>query len=174
MRGRSESGYVSLSLQAFKRWALRHFARCQWCGEPLSEATATADHLQPQIKGDGEERSNLCLACGPCNKKRGSRGSGSDRVKYGPANWEEVWQQEHARAAAPGKVPLGRRPLVLWIKLLGEPWKAVHRHGGHRLGEQHARDQLLGELKSLRRHLFGGQDATDQMDYVILREGEEP
>lgn len=44
--------------------------RCRWCGVLLTEKTATIDHIIPLGKGGANHKSNLTLACEPCNKSK--------------------------------------------------------------------------------------------------------
>jgi 5-methylcytosine-specific restriction endonuclease McrA len=46
--------------------------RCHWCAVDLDEYNATVDHLIPLSVGGTDARSNLVLACVPCNNARGN------------------------------------------------------------------------------------------------------
>ena len=54
----------------FRQHALSVYPFCQWCALPLTEGTATTDHLVPLSRGGTNDWDNLCLACLPCNRKR--------------------------------------------------------------------------------------------------------
>lgn len=45
---------------------------CFWCREQLTSRTATLDHVLPISVGGTHEDHNIVLACGPCNKIKGS------------------------------------------------------------------------------------------------------
>ena len=58
-----------------RRERLRMLAKhpfCHWCRRPLSEATATLEHVVPLARGGSNRRENLTLACKQCNHERGS------------------------------------------------------------------------------------------------------
>jgi hypothetical protein len=63
----------SRKTKAFRRMALAVHPFCQWCGSPLTPATATADHLLPRSRGGRDHFGNLCLACVDCNRGRRNR-----------------------------------------------------------------------------------------------------
>lgn len=44
---------------------------CVYCGE--KDTRLEIEHIQPKSKGGSNRVSNLCLACVPCNKKKGNR-----------------------------------------------------------------------------------------------------
>lgn len=45
---------------------------CPYCLRTLPLSQATRDHLVPRSRGGKTEPSNIVLACGPCNQKKGS------------------------------------------------------------------------------------------------------
>jgi len=47
--------------------------KCYWCGDPLTERTATKDHLQPQCRGGSDEIENIRPACIRCNSVKGMK-----------------------------------------------------------------------------------------------------
>ncbi len=59
------------SLKAKKKKLLKRSTVCHWCGEPLTEQTATVDHVVPLKRGGLNNLNNMVLACEPCNSKRG-------------------------------------------------------------------------------------------------------
>lgn len=79
--------------RTFRDHALALYPFCQWCGRPLTAATATADHLTARAYGGGDDWANLCLACARCNTARGDRPA--DRPPHGPdwagAAWWVAW-----------------------------------------------------------------------------------
>lgn len=46
--------------------------RCYWCSVKL-DASFHIDHVWPLSKGGSNGPENLCLACAPCNRKKGAR-----------------------------------------------------------------------------------------------------
>jgi 5-methylcytosine-specific restriction endonuclease McrA len=50
----------------------RDGAECRYCKKPLNFMTATIDHKIPRASGGSQEISNLVLACGECNGRKGS------------------------------------------------------------------------------------------------------
>jgi hypothetical protein len=51
--------------------------QCMWCGEALG-GRLTIEHVVPRCAGGCDEPINLCLACGPCNTRRG----GADAIDW--------------------------------------------------------------------------------------------
>src|SRR5579872_1980241 len=45
--------------------------RCFWCKTPVTERTATKDHLQPQSRGGSDANENIVPACAKCNARKG-------------------------------------------------------------------------------------------------------
>lgn len=43
---------------------------CSYCGCELTEATFTADHIQPTSRNGRWELRNLCLCCAECNQSK--------------------------------------------------------------------------------------------------------
>lgn len=75
-------------LPAFKRRALKKFARCQYCLAALTYQTATADHVVPVARGGGDGLENVALACRSCNTRKND--SVDVRPRHGPGNWAEI------------------------------------------------------------------------------------
>lgn len=46
--------------------------KCCWCGCSLTVQTSTIEHVIPLARGGLDNANNRKLACGSCNKKRGS------------------------------------------------------------------------------------------------------
>ena len=46
---------------------------CQYCGIRLSKAQLTIDHVLPRSRGGETRWDNVVTACGPCNRRKGSR-----------------------------------------------------------------------------------------------------
>ncbi len=55
-----------------RRKMLQVWPWCCWCGKKLDEATATIEHIIPHAKGGSHHKTNLTLACEPCNSHRGA------------------------------------------------------------------------------------------------------
>ncbi len=47
--------------------------RCYWCRTYVPKAERQVDHIIPVTKGGGTVLSNLCCACGRCNRKKSAR-----------------------------------------------------------------------------------------------------
>jgi hypothetical protein len=56
-----------------KRRLLRERAACSWCGALLTLETARLDHIIPLSKDGSNGYDNLCLACAPCDEKKGNK-----------------------------------------------------------------------------------------------------
>lgn len=51
---------------------LRDHGKCQYCNLKIRAHEATVDHVTPKSRGGKNEWTNVVLACGPCNQKKGS------------------------------------------------------------------------------------------------------
>jgi 5-methylcytosine-specific restriction endonuclease McrA len=51
----------------------RHGGTCQICGKPVKRSEATNDHIVPLARGGTHEPSNVQLAHGSCNSRKGDR-----------------------------------------------------------------------------------------------------
>jgi 5-methylcytosine-specific restriction endonuclease McrA len=60
---------------------LRDGFRCQYCGTRLPAGELTCDHVIPRSQGGSSSWENLVAACGPCNRKKGSRTPDQARMK---------------------------------------------------------------------------------------------
>ncbi len=58
-------------LRRVRRRMLAREPWCAYCGVPLDEQTSTLDHVKPRSAGGSDRRSNLWLACEPCNQTKG-------------------------------------------------------------------------------------------------------
>lgn len=47
--------------------------RCSYCKRALKFEESTIDHKVPRSQGGKNNRENLTLACGPCNRDKGSK-----------------------------------------------------------------------------------------------------
>lgn len=58
------------------QWEAKFFrcgCACVYCGEPLTLARATKDHLTPTSRGGSDAIENLAPACFVCNAKKGNK-----------------------------------------------------------------------------------------------------
>jgi 5-methylcytosine-specific restriction endonuclease McrA len=60
-------------LARIKHELLDEDPHCYYCGVRLTAASATLDHALPRSKGGRDDKSNLCLACEPCNNDKGDK-----------------------------------------------------------------------------------------------------
>ena len=60
---------------------LRDGFRCQYCGVQLPAQELTCDHVLPRSQGGSSSWENLVTACGPCNRRKGSRTPEQARMK---------------------------------------------------------------------------------------------
>lgn len=56
----------------WKKAAMAADPRCAYCGEAVSDESASVDHVVPVSRGGTNEKSNYALACRRCNVKKGS------------------------------------------------------------------------------------------------------
>lgn len=52
---------------------LRDRFRCQYCGIKGTAFDMTLDHIVPRSRGGDSDPGNLCVACIPCNQRKGDR-----------------------------------------------------------------------------------------------------
>jgi 5-methylcytosine-specific restriction endonuclease McrA len=52
------------------RFARRSHVKCAYCPRMVSRADATVDHRIPVSRGGSHKRSNLAIACFPCNSRK--------------------------------------------------------------------------------------------------------
>ncbi len=77
--------------------------RCRYCGVGADEARLTVDHVVPVTLGGGDESSNLCAACGPCNSRKSSSAPDAplvDDVAGDALRWAAAMRQAAAIQAA--------------------------------------------------------------------------
>lgn len=80
---------------------IRDAGCCQYCAATPSIRDLTLDHVVPRSRGGRSTWENLVTACGPCNRRKGSRTP------------EEAGMALRARPARPDHVVLGRRDMVV-------------------------------------------------------------
>lgn len=51
----------------------RDNGKCQYCGNKVPRASLTYDHVVPRAQGGKTEWTNIVIACGTCNQKKGNR-----------------------------------------------------------------------------------------------------
>jgi 5-methylcytosine-specific restriction endonuclease McrA len=62
------------SLPLSRRTVLaRDHYTCQYCGAQPGKANLTVDHVLPRSRGGETTWENIVTACGPCNRRKGSR-----------------------------------------------------------------------------------------------------
>lgn len=59
------------SFLKFDLYTAQHGA-CAYCLEPIKLQDATLDHMTPLSRGGADQASNLCVACIPCNNRKGN------------------------------------------------------------------------------------------------------
>ena len=64
---------------------------CQYCGKNFSREDLTIDHVIPKSRGGKSNWTNVVLACGPCNAKKGSRLLRECRMKLLRNPYEPHW-----------------------------------------------------------------------------------
>jgi 5-methylcytosine-specific restriction endonuclease McrA len=74
---------------------LRDAWTCQYCFKPLTEKTATMDHVLPLSKGGKTNFVNIVAACPTCNSLKGNDHRITPKRKpYKPDYWELVNQRK--------------------------------------------------------------------------------
>lgn len=51
----------------------RDGGKCQYCGNKVPRASLTYDHVVPRAQGGKTEWTNIVIACGTCNQKKGNK-----------------------------------------------------------------------------------------------------
>lgn len=51
---------------------LRDLYHCQYCNAPVTNSSATMDHVLPLSRGGKTNWENIVTACGPCNGRKGN------------------------------------------------------------------------------------------------------
>lgn len=101
---------------SLRRLVTEHFHhRCGYCqtSELIVGASFTVDHILPEALGGLTRLENLCLACWPCNLRKGKRIVALDPVSKARVRLFhprlEVWN-EHFRWDADGLLMVGVTP----------------------------------------------------------------
>lgn len=97
--------------------------RCAYCHSPieLTVAIFEVEHIKPQSKGGVSEIDNLCLACPPCNRYKGSLEetidpkTGDLAPLFHPRqqNWLQHFAWDETFTMVIGLTPTGRATIVL-------------------------------------------------------------
>ncbi len=60
--------------RAYMRWARNvPAADCNWCHQSTTPKSRHIDHIIPLSRGGADAVENLCIACPPCNRKKGAK-----------------------------------------------------------------------------------------------------
>ena len=95
-------------------WVLQG-GRCYYCREPVALDKATLDHIIPLSRGGSNLRTNLAVACFPCNHRKGSA----------------VWRNEPITLALTGTIDTDWTPAQweaafrLWLRSRGETFSGA-------------------------------------------------
>lgn len=60
-------------LREIRKAKLKADPSCAYCGEPVTLATGTLDHITPKNRGGRDIRENLCLSCPRCNSEKSDK-----------------------------------------------------------------------------------------------------
>lgn len=71
-RARQRSVGGEFTEEDVSRLLIAQSGRCNWCGQCLDEHFHV-DHIIPMIKGGRNDAMNICLACPPCNTRKGAK-----------------------------------------------------------------------------------------------------
>jgi 5-methylcytosine-specific restriction endonuclease McrA len=73
----SGAGYQQgkLAGSEIRGYLLNRHRTCAYCG--AKETPLQVEQIHPKASGESKRISNLALACGPCNQKKGPRGRGA-------------------------------------------------------------------------------------------------
>ena len=88
---------------------LRDGHRCQYCGREETLKQLTIDHVLPRSRGGQTEWANVVIACGPCNRRKGSRTPHEAKMPLRTA------------PETPRALPIGRQGL--WMDEPPLPWR---------------------------------------------------
>lgn len=73
-----------------KNLSLRDMHTCQYCMETFSAGELTIDHVVPVSKGGKTTWENCCIACYPCNQKKGNKLIQPNRLPFRPMAWHLI------------------------------------------------------------------------------------
>jgi hypothetical protein len=70
----AKNGSAASDIKVIERWHVGWMAkrsvRCYWCGGKFPPSQCNADHIKPLVSGGTHEIGNLCISCGPCNRRK--------------------------------------------------------------------------------------------------------
>lgn len=66
-------GDISVIAEWEKRWKRSRTIICYWCRAEVPTKGCHTDHIVPIAKDGPHSASNLCVACGPCNKSKNAK-----------------------------------------------------------------------------------------------------
>jgi len=92
-------------------WA-RDKGRCQYCGQVVHRDDFTYDHVVPRAQGGHTTWTNVVVACGPCNQKKGGRTP------------QQAAMSLRAEPVKPSKLPDAMRFCLTWSPGMPPAWKA--------------------------------------------------
>lgn len=55
------------------RWKSKKRSTCFWCRDRFSTKSLQTDHIQPLSKLGKHSVENLCVSCGPCNRRKSAK-----------------------------------------------------------------------------------------------------
>ena len=91
---------------------------CAYCG--VKDTPLEIEHINPRSKGGSNRVSNLCLACNPCNQKKGNQDI-KDFLKGKPDKLKRILSQAKRPLAATAAVNATRWNLYENLKKIGLP-----------------------------------------------------
>jgi 5-methylcytosine-specific restriction endonuclease McrA len=89
----------------------RDHGACQYCGQKVTRAEATYDHVVPRSQGGGTNWENIVIACVPCNQFKGGRTPAQAHLKLRATPVKPTW------------LPDTLRLTFTWDKGMPEGWK---------------------------------------------------
>jgi len=101
----------------------RDKGRCQYCGNKVTRAESTYDHVTPRSKGGGTNWENVVIACTPCNQRK------SDKT---PA---QAGMKLLSVPVKPAHLPGTTRLTFLLDKNVPQSWKQLMMDYGYWHGE---------------------------------------
>jgi 5-methylcytosine-specific restriction endonuclease McrA len=113
--------YQQGTLQGYevKEYLLEKWSRsCTYCGE--AGVPLQTEHICAKARGGSNRVSNLCLACGPCNQKKGAQPI-EDFLAKQPALLEKILSQRKKPLAGAGIMNATRVALLERLQATGAP-----------------------------------------------------
>ena len=91
--------------------------KCTYCGK--QDVPLQIEHIHPKSKGGSDRVSNLCLACEPCNRRKGNKPV--DGFVADPKVLDEILKQAKAPLKDATAVNATRRELFRRLRAMGLP-----------------------------------------------------